>query len=83
MRHSWKKNIRETSKIRKELKRTNKIYILNDIKECVQCGLRKGYLKKRGWLEVIYFKEDKYLSSGKLPYSCYNKFFNEDEFYIE
>jgi len=52
--------------------------------ECVQCGLRKGTVKKtmktmRVFPRLVYFRDKKILSTDRIPSACYpieeNKYF--------
>jgi hypothetical protein len=87
--HQW----REISGRKRIEKRTGgrvthrvRVYDLKNIKECVNCGLRKGeYSNASGgwriaWHSLIYFKDNKYLSEMKLPYACGGKPENFDNF---
>lgn len=87
-RHSWKINSKEQYVKRKyESKLPTKVYKVHDVKECANCGLRRGVSNRNKWSSYIYFnQENEWLSEKKVPYPCKeintDFFFKENEFFI-
>lgn len=77
MNHKWKKIEDQDCGANKGIK---------SCKECVRCGLMKGYIKRGYWAEFIYFNKKRILSWNKLPYKCFDVpkdiFIKEDEFKV-
>lgn len=78
MNHKWKKITRRFDYIQTREEHTSIIVTPSKQHECVNCGLRKGYVEsdKRtyamgyyGRMELIYFT-DKILSRSIIPFAC-------------
>jgi len=66
-RHKWEKiskqYIMEEGNVVKHVTRSTK--------KCVKCGLMKGTIGTLEYLSIlVYFKKNKILSKGKLPFKC-------------
>lgn len=73
MKHRWKIIGEKFDKanVAERNTKSNLVREVYNIHECIYCGLRKGNSRQWGrFMELIYYRDDKFLSRGVLPYKC-------------
>lgn len=73
LRHKWKKHINRDRRRRTWCKEEGDDFRHEptDVKECVRCGLLRGYVRTMGFFpRLVYFRDHQIHSVDRIPYTC-------------